>query len=133
MSDARGDVAAQPRPQRPATLVFTQAVLGLQLFVALFATLLLWGLARGGQIDVPVGALWAGGLVVVVALGYAAGRQGKRGGRALGWALQVPMLVAGIIDPAITIIGAIFLVLWVMALRLGGRIDRERAERLAAQ
>ena len=58
--------------------------------------------------------------------------QKKRWGRWLGWVLQAPLLLAGLVEPAIAIIGLIFLGLWIMALRLGGRIDRERAERDAA-
>lgn len=117
------------RAQRPATLVFTQAVLALQACGALFAILVLWGLSRTGEVDAPVGVVWGGGTVLVVLLGYAAGQQRKGWGRWLGWVLQAPMLAAGLVEPAIAIIGAMFLALWITGLRLGGRIDRERAER----
>ncbi len=132
MSEADGRAAADevaPRRQRPATLVFTQAVLLLQAFAALFATTLAWGLARAGTIDASTGAVWGVGGAVVIALGYASGQQKKRWGRWLGWALQAPMILAGLVDMAIAIIGVMFLVLWIVGLRLGGRIDRERAER----
>ncbi|MDN4483759.1 DUF4233 domain-containing protein [Demequina lignilytica] len=121
-----------PRPQRPATLTFTQAILGLQAFAAIFAILLLWGLGRAGEVAAPAWLVWGCGLPFVLALGYAAGQQRKGWGRWLGWALQAPMLAAGLVEPAIALIGVIFLGLWIMALRLGGRIDRERAERDAA-
>ena len=62
-------------------------------------------------------------------LGYAAGQQKKPWGKWLGWVLQVPMLLGFLIDPAIAIVGVMFLALWIAALRIGGRIDRERAER----
>ncbi|WP_296667013.1 DUF4233 domain-containing protein [Demequina sp.] len=117
------------RPQRPATLVFTQVVLALQALSAFFATLVLWGLGRAGQIDASSGLIWAGGLAMVLLLGYAAGKQTARWGRWLGWALQIPMLLAGFVEPTIAVIGAIFLALWITGLRLGGRIDRERRER----
>jgi len=119
----------QPKPQRPATLVFTQAILLLQAFAALFATLVAWSFARTGYVDASPGWMLGLGAALVLALGYASGQQKKRWGRWLGWVLQVPMLVAAIVDPAIAIIGAIFLMLWIMALRIGGRIDRERKER----
>ena len=45
------------RPQRPATLVFCQAVLALQAFAALFALLVLWGLTRAGEVSVAGGVL----------------------------------------------------------------------------
>jgi hypothetical protein len=65
-------------------------------------------------------------------LGYAAGQQKKPWGVWLGWVLQAPLILGFFIDPAITIIGVIFLALWIAALRIGGRIDSERAERDAA-
>ncbi len=120
------------RPERPATLVFTQALLALQALAAIFAILLVFGLSRGGQVDAPGWLLWGCGIPFVLLLGYAAGQQSKRWGRWLGWALQVPMLAAVLVEPAVAIIGVIFLGLWITALRLGGRIDRERAERAAA-
>ena len=121
------------RPQRSATLVFTQAVLALQALAALFAVLVLWGLNRAGELDLPAWLLWGGGLGFVILLGYAAGKQGRRWGRWLGWVLQVPMLVAGLAESTIAVIGVMFLALWITGLRLGGRIDRERAERVAAE
>lgn len=132
MSEADGHAApdqAPPRRQRPATLVFTQAVLLLEAFAALFATVLVWGLARAGSVDASTGLVWGVGLAVVVLLGYASGQQKKRWGRWLGWVLQAPLILAGLVDTAIAIIGVMFLGLWIMGLRLGGRIDRERAER----
>ncbi|MFP5360905.1 MAG: DUF4233 domain-containing protein [Actinomycetes bacterium] len=121
------------RPQRSATLVFTQAVLALQALAVLFAVLVLWGLTRAGELDLPAWLLWGGGLGFVILLGYAAGKQGRRWGRWLGWFLQVPMLVAGLAESTIAVIGVMFLALWITGLRLGGRIDRERAERVAAE
>lgn len=121
------------KPQRPATLTFTQAVLGLQALAVLFATLVTWGLSRTTEVTLSTGWIWAGGTVLMVALFYVAGKQKERWGRFAGWALQAPMIVAGVIVPAIAVIGVMFLVLWIMALRLGGRIDRERAERIEAE
>lgn len=123
----------QPRPQRPARLVFTQAVLTLQAFAALFATLAVAGLTRGGTVDAPSGAIWGAGLGLFVALLLASGMQSRRGGTAVGSVLQVPMLAAGVYSLPVTFVGGMFVVLWVTALRLGGRIDRERAERVASE
>jgi hypothetical protein len=120
------------RPQRPATLVFTQTTLLLQAFAALFAVLTLWGLARAEVVDVSPAALWGFGFGFVALLAWAAGQQAKPRGRAIGWALQLPMLVAGLVLPAIAVIGLVFLAIWITGVRLGGRIDRERAERAAA-
>lgn len=119
-------------PQRPAVLVFTQAVLALQALVALFATLLTYGLDRAGEVSVPPGVIWGGGLGLMFALGYAAGQQRRSWGRWLGWALQLPMLAAGVIEAMIAVLGGVFLMLWITGIVLGSRIDRERAERAAA-
>lgn len=131
--DLPATAASEPvpatRPQRPAVLVFTQAVLLLQGFVALFATLVLWSFARNALLGVEPWMALVGGLTLMVALLYASGKQAKRWGRILGWILQVPMLVAVFLEPAVAVIGAIFLILWIMALRIGSRIDRERKER----
>ena len=37
------------------------------------------------------------------------------------------MLGFGLVVPMMFVVGGIFVVLWFVALRLGGRIDRERA------
>ncbi len=126
----------QPRAQRPAVLVFTQTVLALQAFVALFAALTVFGLAKADTLSdhsygVVLGML-LGGFVLMLLLLLAAGVQQRPWGRWLGWLLQVPMLVAGLVVPAIAALGVVFLALWITALRLGGRIDRERAERAQA-
>jgi len=123
---------AQARPQRSAQLTFKQTVLGLQAFGVLLATTFVAGMANAGAVDASAGVIWGLGLWLMVMLGYAVGQQKKRWGVWLGWALQVPMLAGFFIDPAIAIIGAMFLLLWITGLRLGGRIDRERAERLEA-
>jgi hypothetical protein len=120
-----------PPTQRPATLVFTQAVLALQALAAIFATLVVFGLGRAGAVSATGPWVWVAGLALMLALGYVAGKQRTSWGRIAGWVLQAPMLAAGLIEPMIAVIGGMFLVLWVMGLRLGGRIDRERAEREA--
>lgn len=132
--DAQDAPPEEPRarPQRSARLVFTQAVLGLQAFATLFAATFVSGLANAGVVTASQGAIWGLGIWLMLMLGYAAGQQKKRWGVWLGWVLQAPLIAAYFIDPAIAIIGVMFLALWITALRLGGRIDRERAERLAA-
>jgi len=90
-------------------------------------------MANAGAVKASAGAIWGLGLWLVFMLGYATGQQKKAWGEWLGWALQAPLILGFFIDPAIAIIGVMFLALWITALRLGGRIDRERAERIAAE
>jgi hypothetical protein len=130
--DATAEFAPGFKALRSAKLTFTQAILGLEALAALFATLLVVGMSNAGVVKASAGAIWGLGLWLTLMLGYAAGQQKKPWGVWLGWVLQAPLILGFFIDPAITIIGVIFLALWIAALRIGGRIDSERAERDAA-
>ena len=68
----------------------------------------------------------------MLSLLLAAGGLGRPGGYVVGSVLQGPVLAAGLLVPTMWVVGGVFVVLWVTALRLGGRIDRERTERSAA-
>jgi hypothetical protein len=48
-------------------------------------------------------------------------------GYLIGSLLQVAVLALGFWVPAMFVVGAIFAALWVVALRVGSRIERERA------
>lgn len=50
-----------------------------------------------------------------------------RAGFLLGGVLQVLVIATGLWLPAMYFVGAVFALLWVLALRVGGRIERERA------
>jgi hypothetical protein len=45
----------------------------------------------------------------------------------LGWAIQVAAIALGVEVTAMFVLGAIFLLLWLTAVRLGGTIDRDKA------
>lgn len=117
-------VTAPPPPPRSARRLFARTVLISEVLVVLFATLVAHGLHVADR-----GLVWAvgGGLMLLAAV--AAGLPPRRGGLALGSAVQVLVLLAGIWVPGLIVVGAIFAVLWVVCWRLGGRIDVERAER----
>ena len=46
-----------------------------------------------------------------------------------GWAIQVASLALGVVVPMMFFLGAIFAALWGAAYFLGGKIEREKAER----
>jgi len=121
------------KPQRSARLTFVQATLALQALTAVFALVTLLGLSRAGQVDVGGAWLWLSGLALVLALGYAAGAQTKPWGLVVGSVLQVPMIAAWPVLPALGLTGVIFAVVWLTAVLLGTKIDRERAEFARAQ
>jgi hypothetical protein len=71
-------------------------------------------------------ALWVG-LGLTVACLVAAGLLRRPWGYWLGWAIQVAALLLGFEVAAMFALGAIFLALWITAVRLGRLIDRDRA------
>ncbi|WP_028047061.1 DUF4233 domain-containing protein [Cellulomonas sp. URHE0023] len=115
------------RRKRPAKPQFTQTILVLEAVVVFFATLVAYGLRVA-----PSGTVWlvGGGLSVVLIL--MSGFVSRPGGYAAGWVGQVLVLAGGIWVPMMFVVGAVFVILWWVALSLGGRIDRERAEYDAA-
>lgn len=109
---------------RSARRQFCATILSLEAFVVVFATLVAHGLRVA-----PVSAVWAVGGALAVALLLVAGMLRWPGGYVAGSVLQVALVATGVVVPMMFVVGAVFVVLWVVALRLGGRIDRERRER----
>jgi hypothetical protein len=91
--------------------------------------LFLTGVVSIGMTDIgAAGSLTLGvGLAVLCVL--AAGMLGRRGGYALGWAVLVVSVALGFLVTAMFFLGALFGGLYAAAYVLGGRIDREKAER----
>lgn len=113
--------------QRSARRLFATTVLSLEAFVAFFAALVAYGLQLA-----PPSAVWAVGGGLAVGALLSAGLLRTTVGYVLGSAVQVWFVLTGLVLPAMFFVGGVFAVLWVVGLRLGGRIDAERAERLAA-
>ncbi len=131
--DAVPPSAAGPAPAtgkvriRSAKRQFAATILVLEGFVVFFAALVAFGLR-----EVDPAAVGLGGGALTLSLVLAAGVLSRPGGYVVGSVLQVPLLATAFVVPMMLVVGLIFVALWVMGLRLGGRIDRERAERLAA-
>jgi hypothetical protein len=114
-----------PRP-RSAKRQFTASILVLEAFVAAFAALVAFGLRTADP-----AVVWGVGGALALSLVLAAGLVGRPGGYVVGSVLQAPLVAAtAVSDPVMVVLGVVFVVLWVVALRLGGRIDREREEYL---
>nr|WP_231384131.1 DUF4233 domain-containing protein [Cellulomonas sp. URHD0024] len=107
--------------------MFTQTILVLEAFLVFFATLVAYGLRLA-----PTATIWLVGGALSVLLILLSGRVSRPGGYTAGWVGQVLVLAGGFLVPMMFAIGGIFVVLWWVALSLGGRIDRERAEYDAA-
>ncbi len=99
-------------------------MLGLEAVVLFLTTPVLLTLT-----DVSTGVGLAVGLGLTLACLVAAGLMRRRVGAALGWAVQAGALALGFLIPAMFALGLVFLALYAGAYVLGGRIDRERAER----
>ena len=111
------------RRKRPAKPQFTQTILVLEAVLVFFATLVAYGLRLA-----PTATIWWVGGALALLLILLSGFVSRPGGYVAGSVAQVLVLAGGFWVPMMFVIGAIFVVLWVVALRLGGRIDRERAE-----
>lgn len=132
-----GDDPARPavRRRRSARHTFAATTLLLEAFVVFFATLVAFGLRVA-----PPGVVWAIGGVLAVVLVLLPGMLSRPGGYLAGSVVQGFVLAGGLVLYAAPIegaafvasmtlaVGVVFVALWIVALRLGGRIDRERAE-----
>lgn len=128
----RAGAAAPPARPRSAKHQFAATMLTLEAFVVFFATLAVYGLRLA-----PPSVVWTIGLSLTVAFVVVAGLLRWPGGYVAGSALQVLVLAGGVLlaeirDVAL-IIGVVFAALWIASLRLGSRIDAERAERAQAE
>ena len=103
-------------------------MLGLQAVV-----LLLVGVTLPAVTDVSPGAGVGIGTGLAVLCVLAAGLMRRPVGLWLGWAIQVLSIGLGFVVTAMFALGVVFLALYAGSARLGAKIDRERAERLALE
>jgi hypothetical protein len=115
------------RRKRPARPQFASSVLLLEAILVLFATLTAYGLAAARQTTFAAGTAWLVGGALIVVLAVLSRTVTRPGGYVAGSVAQVVVLAAGVVMPMMAVVGAVFVIMWVVALRLGGRIDRERA------
>ena len=62
----------------------------------------------------------------------AAGMARRPQGVVFGWILQVAVIAAGLIVPAMAVLGTVFLAVWITALVFGAKADRAAAANAAA-
>ena len=77
-------------------------------------------------------ALWIG-LGLTVACLLVSGLLRKPWAYGLGWAIQVAAIGLGFLVTAMFVLGAIFLLLWLAAVRIGRLIDTDRAAATSAE
>ncbi len=110
-------------------------VLGFETIVVFLAALVLWGLtpSEGGPFGLPAWAALVAGGVIIVGLVVTIASLRFGWGYALGWVLQALILAAGLINPAMYVVGALFGGMWWYCMVAGARIDRERAAAAAGK
>jgi hypothetical protein len=118
-----------PRPKRPAKPQFASMILVLEGVLVLFAALTAHGLAAADP-DGSAAAgprLWVVAGVMFLVLVVLSRLVTAPGGYVAGSVAQVVVIACGVVIPLMYALGLLFAVLWFVSLRLGARIDRERA------
>lgn len=113
-----------PRTRRPRSVTASLAaiVLAVEVLVVVLAALVLFGLR-----SLPPWAAFGGGGALLLLLLAAAALSRSRTGIALGWVAQVPLLATFALNPAVGVVGLIFVALWTYSMIVGRRIDRRTA------
>ncbi|WP_415855983.1 DUF4233 domain-containing protein [Sinomonas sp. G460-2] len=115
-----------PKKRRSVRVQFASVVLLTEAFVALFATLAVFGL-RGHEYG-PGLVLGVGfGLIAVLVLACAVVR--RPWGMAIGWLLQLVLIALGFVEPMMFVVGVLMGLAWWYAIRTGTRLDRENVVR----
>ncbi|MCP1414331.1 hypothetical protein J3D46_003597 [Paenarthrobacter sp. A20] len=115
-----------PKKRRSTKVMFASTVLLLEAFVAFFGTLAVFGLKRG-QVDPAI--ILGVGIALTVVLVLACAVLSKPWGIAVGWGLQLVLILTGFAEPTMFIVGILFAICWWYGIRAGMRIDREVAQR----
>jgi hypothetical protein len=115
-----------PRKRRSTKVMFASTVLLLEAFVVFFATLAVFGLKRG---EFPPALILGIGIGLSVVMVLACAVLSKPWGVGLGWILQIVLILAGIVEPMMFLVGALFGLAWWYGIRTGIRIDSEAAKR----
>ena len=120
----------QTKVRRSSRVMFASVILSLEAFVAFFAGLTLFGM--NGRMDGGLPILSACGVLAVVLL-LSCAVVSRPWGVALGWGLQVLLVLLGVLEPMMFVVGAAFLATWAYAIVKGGQMDQENKVRAAEQ
>jgi hypothetical protein len=128
---ARG--TRQARRARSVRESLASIVLTFEVVVVFLAALVIWGLSRedGGVFGLPTWAPLVAGGVVILGMVVTIPLLRYEWAYVLGWALQVLLLVSGLLNPAMFVVGAVFGGMWAYCMVVGARIDRARAAEAA--
>lgn len=102
-------------------------VLAGQSIIVFFGALVARGLAATGPDASRADSYLLVGSVLAALCLLAAGIMRRPYGVTAGWVVQVLTLASGAIVPMMFVAGAVFLLLWVASLFIGGGVDHEQA------
>ncbi|WP_375389036.1 DUF4233 domain-containing protein [uncultured Amnibacterium sp.] len=113
-----------PRGRRARTVTASLAmiVLATEFLVVVLSALVLFGLGT-----LPPRLALGGGGVLLVLIAIAAALAGRPIGIALGWAVQVVLVLCIVLDVTVGVVGLVFGALWTYSIIVGRRIDRRAA------
>jgi hypothetical protein len=118
---------ARLRRERSAQESLGSIVLGFELVVVFLGTLVVFGLHA-----LPPAPALTGGAVLIVLMIVAIPLLRFRVGYWLGWFVQLVVIASGFLVAMLFIVGAIFAAIWAYSMIAGARLDRRKAEYLAA-
>lgn len=119
---------APPRAPGSARVMMGRTMLVLEVFVALFGALTMFGLRLVDPVPLAIGSVLVAALCIL-----AAGLLRRPLGWIIGTIAQVALLASGIVLPAMIAAAVVFAALFAVAYVVGGRIDVERRARHAAE
>jgi hypothetical protein len=114
--------ARRIRRERSATESLLAITLALEAVLIFFLALVVFGL----KLAEPLLA-FGGGIAFIVVLGLDALLVRWPVGQALGWVLQIALILTGLLVPLMWGIGAGFLALWIFCFVRGRSLDRAKA------
>jgi len=106
--------------------ILAATMLSLEAFVVFFAGLVAKDVSH---VSTSTALAVHGGLALACLL--VAGLQRRPWGNAAGWVLQVAVIATGYWVPLMYALGALFAGLWAVGLRVGAKVERERAAYVA--
>ncbi|MGX9900645.1 DUF4233 domain-containing protein [Arthrobacter sp. SA17] len=115
-----------PKKRRSTKVMFASTVLLLEGFVAFFATLAVFGLRRG---EISPVLILSVGIALSLVLVFTCAVLSKPWGVGLGWALQLVLVLTGLVEPMMFLVGGLFALAWWYGIRTGIRLDSEAAQR----
>ncbi|MBL1105021.1 DUF4233 domain-containing protein [Streptomyces sp. 5-8] len=90
------------------------------------------GLVAMKDPDLSTATVWLVSGVAMLLCVLLCGMVTRPGGVALGWALQIALIVSGVFVPTMYFMGAVFAALWWASVHFGRKVDEAKA-RFAAQ